>query len=198
MISLYTSTSAGRRVENLTPATAALLEMTQPGEEVLIEGHISDRNPVHASGFVAYMREERSVNEDNNTGNWSVRERVTPPLLLELPGGWVRVENDDYDLVDGQTVEEQNEVGSPSDRRYRGLKGDDPVIAVGVLVAHVEYPRIEADFIARGTRESYVARRHLGGNIFWAFSIVVAGVGGFLLLKKHVMVTLQTGALHFL
>ncbi|MGC9357871.1 MAG: hypothetical protein ACP5GX_08395 [Anaerolineae bacterium] len=194
VVGLFASSRAGRRVDNLKPATVTLLEATQPGEEVLVEGvvlrgsgSVGDRpqpgeDRVQPEGFVAYVREGRTVYEDGDTSSWSVEERVTPPLLLELSDGWVQVQNDDYDIVDGHTVEIQYEFDEPSDTRYEGLKAGDSVIAVGVLAPRVEYPQLEADFVALGTRESYVARRRTGGRIFCAASIIVAIVGGVILL----------------
>lgn len=187
VVGLFASGQAGRRVERLTPSTAIRLEDTQPGAEVLVEGRISSRNAVQASSFVAYVREERRVEDDGDTGSWAVRERVTPPLILELPDGWVQIENDDYDLVDAKTVEERYDLSEPSTLRYQGLERGDSVIAVGVLVAHREHPGIEADFVARGTRERYIARRRTGGRIFCGFSLLIAVVGGGILFKEPLL-----------
>ncbi|MGC9399614.1 MAG: hypothetical protein ACP5HM_10825 [Anaerolineae bacterium] len=186
MVGLFASGQAGRRVQQLTPAPIAQLEAMQPGAEVLVEGRISSENTVQASEFVAYVREERRVDEEGDTGSWSVRERVTPPLLLELRGGWVQIENSDYDLVDAKTVEKRDDPDEPSTTRYKGLERGDSVIAVGVLVAQREYPNIEADFVARGTRESYIARRRAGGRIFCGFSLLIAVIGGGILMKAIV------------
>jgi hypothetical protein len=187
MVGLFASSQAGRRVQQLTPAPIARLEAMQPGEEVLVEGRISSGSAVQGSGFVAYVREERRVDEEGDTGSWSVRERVTPPLLLELREGWVQIENDDYDLVDAKTVEERDDLSEPSERRYKGLERGDSVIAVGVLVAQREHPSIEADFVARGTRENYIARRRTGGRIFCGFSVLIAVVGGGILFKEPLL-----------
>lgn len=185
LVGLFASSRAGRRVQQLTPAPIARLEAMQPGEEVLVEGRISSGSAVQDSGFVAYVREERTVYEDGDAGSWSVRKRVTPPLLLELRESWVQIENDDYDLVDAKTVEERYDLSEPSKTRYKGLKRGDSVIAVGVLVAHREYPSIEADFIALGTREEYIARRRTGGRIFYGFSVLIAVLGGGILFKEQ-------------
>ena len=81
------------RVEGLSPITrVSVLGDISTGKQVLIEGQISDRNPIklQAHGFVAYLREGRAIVDSKGTpspGNWSVRERVTPPLLIELSGG---------------------------------------------------------------------------------------------------------------
>lgn len=186
LVALYASIKAAGRVRGLTPVTVIRLEDIQPGTEVLIEARISSRNPVRSHDFVAYVREWRTVDDDDDTGSWSVSGRVTPPLLLvlstaeglELSDGLVQIENDDYELQDAHVVEEKRGFGEPSTTRYKGLAVGDSVVAVGVLTSRTGDPRIEADFIARGTRESYIARRRSGGVIFCIGSVVVAAIGG--------------------
>jgi hypothetical protein len=185
LVALYSSIRAAGRVRGHTPVPAVVLEDTRPGEAVLVEGHISSRNAVRSHDFVAYIREWRAVDEDD-AGSWSVSERVTPPLLLELPDGLVRIENHDYELQDAHVVEEERAFGEPSTTRYKGFAVGDPVVAVGVLTSRVEVPQIEADFVARGTRESYIARRRSGGAIFCIGSVVVAALGGLILMWDQV------------
>ncbi len=186
LVALYSSLRAAGRVRGLTPATVVVLEDTRLGEEVLIEGRVSSRNPVRSHDFVAYIRERRAVDEDDDTGSWSVSGRVTPPLLLELPDGLVQIENDDYELQDAHVFEEERAFGEPSTTRYKGLAVGDSAVTVGVLTARAELPQIEADFIARGTRESYIARRRSGGVIFCIGSVVVAAIGGLILMWDRV------------
>src|SRR5688500_14970651 len=45
------------RVERLAPISAARLVDTAPGQEVLVEGRVSPRNPALHREFVAYVRE---------------------------------------------------------------------------------------------------------------------------------------------
>ena len=196
-LGLYSSIRAANQVEGFTPVTMAVLEDSLPGRKVLVEGHVSSRNPVQSHGFVAYMREEREIYTDNedgkSSGSWHVSERVTPPLLLalnvtkglELPGGLVQIENDDYDLEDTSTIKEER-IGEYNDTRYKGIGIGDPVIAVGIVSAGVERPQIKADFIARGTQASYVARRRSGGVIFCVISVVIGVVGGLILMWNQV------------
>lgn len=186
LLTFYSSIRASNRVRRLAAVTAALLESTRVGTEVLLEGRLSDRNPVQSHGFVAYVHEWRQIDEEGDPGSWSVFAQVTPPLLLKLPGGLVQVGNDDYDLEDAHTVEEEEAFDEPSTNRYKGLAAGDPVIVVGVVVAGPEHPQVEADFIARGTRASYIARRRTGGFLFCVSSIVVAVVGGVILLWDQV------------
>jgi hypothetical protein len=186
LVTLYAAFRAASRVRRLTPVTAVALEGTRTGDDVLIEGRVSDRNPVRSQGFVAYVLEWREIDEEGEPGSWSVSARMTPPLLLELPDGLVQVGNDDYELEDAHTIEEEEAFDEPSTVRYKGIAVGDPVLAVGVAVGGSEHPQIEADFIARGTRAEYVARRRRGGAIFCVFSIVVAAAGGVVLLWDRI------------
>jgi hypothetical protein len=193
LVALYSSHRAANRVKGLTPVTVAALTDSQPGREVLVEGHVSSRNSVQSlsPGFVAYMREEREIYTDDEgtpePGSWSETERVTPPLLLELSDGLVQIENDDYDLENGRTIEgEPSFFDRYSDTRYKGIEIGDAVIAVGVVVEEAERPQIEADFIARGTQESYVASQRSAGVIFFVISVVVAAVGGVFIMWDRV------------
>lgn len=194
LVTWYSSTRAANRVKGLTlVTTVAALGDGQPGREVLVEGHVSSRNPVQplSPGFVAYIREEREISiKDDGTrtpGSWSVRRQVTPPLLLELSDGLVQVENDDYDLENGRTIEEEpSSFDRYSDTRYKGIEIGDAIIAVGVVVEDTERPQIKADFIARGTQASYVAGQRSAGVIFFVISIVVAAVGGIFIMWDRV------------
>jgi hypothetical protein len=183
----YSSNRAASRVERLTPVPVGVLEDSQPGLEVLVEGRVSSRNPVQywPHGFVAYIREGREIYTNDKgtrtTGSWTVRERVTPPLLLELPDGLVQIGNSSYNLGNATTIEEQPSFGRESDIRYRGLKASDHVIAVGALFSTDARPQIDAEFIALGTQAEYIAGQRTGGVIICVFSVVVAIVGGVLI-----------------
>lgn len=191
---MYSSVRAANRVRGLSTVTVAVLEHARLGEEVLVEGHVSSRNPVRSpsTGFVAYVREWRQISYDDegrpDPGSWSVSERVTPPLLLELSDGLLQIENADYDIEDADVVDKREPGQSVDevDTRYRGVRSGDPVMAVGIVSARIERPQIRADFVAHGTRASYLARRRWGGAIFCAFSIVVAALGGGVLFWDRV------------
>ncbi|MFB0537176.1 MAG: hypothetical protein ACETWR_19620 [Anaerolineae bacterium] len=194
LLTWYSSSRAANRVKEFTPVTTvAALGDGQPGREILVEGHVSSRNPVQplSPGFVAYIREEREIDTDDEgtptPGSWSVSSRVTPPLLLELSDGLVQVENDDYDLENGTTIEEEpSSFDRYSDTRYKGIEIGDSVMAVGVVVEDTESPQIRADFIARGIQESYVASQRSAGVIFFVISIVVAVVGSIFIMWDRV------------
>lgn len=166
LVMLYSSFSAVNRASGLTPVTAAALEDTRPGEDVLVEGRISSRNPVQSisykgmqsdsHGFVAYICESREVDEKGDARSWSVNARVTPLLLLDLPDGLVQVGNDDHELENPHTIEQEKALDEPSTTRHRGIAVDDTVIVVGAASAGPELPQVDADFIAHGIRERYI------------------------------------------
>ncbi|RPI51035.1 MAG: hypothetical protein EHM56_10040, partial [Chloroflexi bacterium] len=90
---LIVSWRTAGRVERLAshPASAASLRLAEPGTKVLLEARLDDDNRVllHKYEFVAYLRERRPTWDDDGTeeaGDWSLVERATPPLLLQLEG----------------------------------------------------------------------------------------------------------------
>ena len=186
-----------KRVANL-PAYPADLAVVEPGDEVVVEGWVSDDNPVQrpGEGFVTYYYESRNIRVDDDgwphPGSWRVAKRVTPPLLIETDDGPIQVENDDYDLeLTPHTVMGPafRVMGSKSSLRYstsrdRGFLAGDRVIAVGVVRGGDGTLRLEADFLAGGTQEGYVASRRTGGLYFFLFGLLVAIIGGLLLARK--------------
>ncbi len=192
---LLTWCSASRtanRVEGLSPITrASVLGDMSTGKPVLIEGQISQRSPITLQdhGFVAYLREGRAIVDSKGApspGNWSVRERVTPPLLIELSGGRAAIVNDDYVLENGKTVEvKPSAFERYSDTRYVGIETGEPVIAVGVVTARGAQPELKAEFVARGTQASYAASQRNAGVIFFVISVVVAMLGGIFILRDE-------------
>lgn len=192
---LLTWCSAGRtanRVEGLAPVSRISdLGAISTGKPVLIEGRLSERNPIRLEdhGFVAYIREGRAIVDAKGTpspGNWSVRERVTPPLLIELSGGLAAITNDDYDLENGKTIEAKPSAFERyGDTRYSGVARGDAVFAVGSVTARGAQPAIRADLIAVGTAASYAASQRSAGIIFLAVSVLVAVVGGVLILRNE-------------
>jgi len=189
VVALITSQGAANRVERLQPIAARDLMSTPPGIEVLIEAHVADDNRVllDSYGFVAYVREERSVWEDDGsweTGSWSEVERRTPPLLVALSGSTIEVENDDYELQNVSSVETGGVAGEPDDTRLKGVRAGEPVLVLGTVLGGKEVGRVHAEFVAAGTRESYIAGQRSAGWIFLALSVVVAVLGGAIVLYR--------------
>ena len=189
LLTLIISDRAAGRVQRLRPVGAAALMSSPPGTEVLIEAQLSDENPIlfEPYRFVAYVREGRSVWEDEGkweTGSWSELERVTPPLLLDLAGSVVEIENDDYELQDAYSVETGGIAGEPDDTRFTGLRAGEPILVVGTVLGGKEVGRVKAEFIAEGTQASYVSGQRGAGRIIAAASVVVALLGGAFLLRE--------------
>jgi hypothetical protein len=181
-------TAAGR-LGRLAPITAPELAASRPGDEVLIEGRISSENPARFRDYVAYVRETRDVENWEGTpdpGNWSEMERVTPPLWIALEDTLLRVANDDYDLDVATAVEERTTFDDYASIRYRGLAAGDAVLVVGSVAARGEQVEIEADLVAGGTQESYVARQRSGGVLFCVGSGIVAALGAAILLWDQI------------
>jgi hypothetical protein len=160
--------------------TLAQLSQTAVGTDVVIEGTLSRQMPTVVQGLVAYRLE--AVDRDTKgRSHWDTVKRYTPPLLVDVFDGVVRISNDTYLLQDVPIV------GSESkDRRYRGLKPGDQILAVGTLTAnqilnpHNALP-ISADFVAAGSKTSYLAAEHQEVWILRAFGLLFAGVGIFFL-----------------
>jgi hypothetical protein len=162
------------RVAEFTPVVATVLRDTRPGREVLIEGRISDRNPLKSYSFVAYDIYDREVDSDGDE-TWAWRTSVTPPLWLELADGLVQIE-EGYYLAGTETSTREGNT------RYNGLKVGDPVIALGILASRVDPPRITAEFIAFGTQADYIASQRRAASAGRIFGIVFATIGGGLLI----------------
>jgi hypothetical protein len=181
----YTANSSANRVERLTPLPVAILEDSERGREVLVEGRVSSRNPAQYESFVAYVREEREVETNDEgtptAGSWEETRRVTPPLLLELSDGLVQIGNNDYNLGNARTVERRSFL-EDREIRYKGFEAHDQVIAVGSLFSTAEQPQINAEFIHRGTQASYVASNRQAATMGCVGGVVSAVVGGGLVL----------------
>jgi hypothetical protein len=168
------------QVEGLTPSSLASLRDGQLGQDVLVEGEISERNRTQLDPFVAYVRKELEIDSEGDE-EWVEVERMTPPLLLVLPDGLVQLENRDYDLRLTTTIERYG------DTRYHGIEKETQVIAVGTLVSDDVPPRINAEFVAQGSREHYIATQRGSAQVFQGLGTILGAVGAVLLLLSLVM-----------
>ena len=182
-------------VDRLPISSPADLLAADPGSRVLIEGRIGEDNPVALpeTGFVAYHHLERDINVDDegwpHPGSWRVTRRVTPPLLIETTGGPVQVENEDYrlDLIPHTVTGPRTTSPGPGARHLRdigysttreeGFLAGDPVIVVGRVRSGREIPHLDAEFVAGGTREGYIATKRSNGPLFLLFGSVPALLG---------------------
>jgi hypothetical protein len=173
------------RLNSLEPLSAVALADSAPGREVLAEGQISIQNEVVRHGLVAYIYERYESDTDGNR-EWKAYRFETPPLLIDLPDGRIQVEQD-YNL---QRLPSSN-THRDGDERYRGLKNGDAVLVVGTLAPTLEIPRINAEFVAVGTRDAYIESQRnaaqMMSTIGWVFSgigLVILGVAGILALRS--------------
>jgi len=175
---------AAARIEGLAPLTAVLLANSPPGQIGLIEGRISERNRTQFRLFVAYVRYEYQGEDDDGDSQWVEDERVTPPLLLDLPGGRVQLENSDYDLQ-GDLIEWLSEPNLTWDRlnregtkSYRGFERGNPVLAVGAIVQGATGRELRAEWLYRGTRTEYIedqrSSTEVASWIGWDFVLIGA------------------------
>lgn len=136
------------RIKRLEPVTVAGLRGGMVGGEVLLEGRISANMPAQFRDYVAYIHE---VDTNTRVGkeDWDEVERVTPPLVIDLADGTVRIENSTYNFGIMSTTTAGND-------KYRGVKAGDPVVVLGVLNANDDTVNITADTLAPGTVASYL------------------------------------------
>ncbi|HXV43733.1 MAG TPA: hypothetical protein VEC96_11780 [Anaerolineae bacterium] len=181
---------AAERVESLPSLTAATLAQGPPGREGLLEGRISERNPTYFRDFVAYVRYEYQGrdNDNDNEVRWVEDERVTPPLLLDLPGGRVQLENSNYDLQ-GDLIQWQTEPTLTWDnfsregtKSYYGVERGNAVVALGTVVEGAAGRLFRAEWLYRGARTAYIeGQRGSARVVGWlggVFSFIGAGILG--------------------
>jgi hypothetical protein len=172
------------RARRLEPISYVAFEDGAPGREALIEGRLSERNRPTPEGFVAYTRYVAAFEADGDRV-WRSVETVRPPLLVELPGGLVRVAGD-YTL---QGPLERHERGA---LLIEGLRAGAPVIAMGELVEGQEGIELLADTVAAGTRADYISGAGDAAAFFsifgWSFIVCSAAMlAGGLALLLHVL-----------
>jgi hypothetical protein len=175
------------RIEPLTPLTASTLAESPLGQEALIEGRVSERNPTQFRLFVAYVRYEYRGDNDEGKSKWVEDERITPPLWLDLPGGRVQLANDNYPLH-GQKVIWQSEPtlhwnisNSEGTKSYEGFERSNPILAGGVVVEGVEGRQFKAAWLYGGTRAGYIEDQYSSVTVVWWVGLAFIGVGAILL-----------------
>lgn len=155
-------------VARLEPISFAAFEDGTPGREALVEGTLSPRNRISEQGFVAYRRYAAARDSDGDRV-WRLAETVTPPLLVELPGGVVRVVGD-YTLSSVESLEADSV-------RVEGLRPGGAVLALGVLVQGAEGLELDASMVSGGSRAAYLEGNRLAAQVFGVFGWVVLSAG---------------------
>ena len=179
------------QIEALPLLSAVQLADTRPGVEATIEGRAAERNELFDQGFVAYISRayagERCDTDDDGRRDcepiWHERERITPALWLDSGGGRVRLANSNY-AVENPPASWQSTEGLRSNETYRleGFKINDPVFAIGRVVATDLGPALHASLIFGGTRQTYLHNKQSEADSIYRGSLVFTGVGGLLLL----------------
>lgn len=181
-----------QRVATLEPLDVAALAQRAPGDAVLLEGTISERNETQWRSYVAYIREAyvretRSGDNSRSDYTWETDLTVTPPLLLDLPDGSVQVVNDGYGLGTRKAFEVANT--REGQRRFSGLQLGDPVVAIGTLRAADGGVSITAEVVSHGSKAQYLADERM-----WIYVTALLG-GAFLLVGLFLLAVLLRGVL---
>jgi hypothetical protein len=181
-----------RQAATLPLLNAAQLRQAPPGAAAMIEGKIAERNPLHAEGFVVYLRRlyqgQRCSRQDNDSTPkcediWVEDERLTPPVWLDLVDGRIRLANADYALQHPPAVwQSTEELIEDQTMRYEGFKINSPVFAGGTVVVDGTGSTFKADFLYGGSRDAYFSDRQSASNVFFWLGVAFTGVGGIVLL----------------
>lgn len=179
---------ATRQAATLPLLNAAQLSQAPPGAMVMIEGKIAERNPLHAEGFVVYLRRLYQGERCSSQGGtatpkceavWTEEERVTPPVWLDLADGRVRLANADYALYHPPAFWQSTETLIQDETlRYEGFKINSPVFAQGTVVVDGTGSAFKADFLYGGTRDAYFSDQRSASNVFFWLGVAFTGVGG--------------------
>jgi hypothetical protein len=166
------------RMQALTSPRAATINDMPPQQEVLVDGHIADDQPVLFRDFVAFIKEEEDRDRrDNDRTQWKVRDRQAPPLRIVLTDDQpVRVVNYGYGLWNASTTwyDQSKILGT----RYSGLVSGEAV----VVHARTAPGGLEAIEVASGTRASYLAAIAASVGVAWWLGTGFAIGGGVMTL----------------
>lgn len=175
------------RIQSLQPIGAILLEDAPNGREVMIEGRISEQATPSFRSFATYVREEYRGDDSDGDTLWVEDDSDTPPLLLDLPDGAVRLRNQDYRLAGELTIWQESTLmrwdssTGEGTKRYSGLEPGASVLVIGQAAGNGDGAAIDAEVLAGGTRASYIAEQRL-------LKIIFGGLGGFFLVLGLLMI----------
>lgn len=183
------SRAAAERAERLAPRNVAQLARATPGDTLLVEGRVSERNPAQFRDFVAYVREEYRGDDEDGDAQWVQDEAVTPPLILELTDDSVLLDGG-YSIEAPRTVWQEtqtlrwNGFSGEGTKRYRGVRAGDTLMVIGVVARGAEMPQLRPEVVYGGTRDQYIAAQQSAaaflpwlGAIFAIVGIVLGGIG---------------------
>jgi hypothetical protein len=171
------------RMQALTSPRAATINDMPSQQEVLVDGHIAEDQPVLFRDFVAFIKEEEERDRrDNDRTQWKVRDRQAPPLRIVLTGDdAVRVVNYGYGLWNATTTwyDRSKILGT----RYSGIVAGEAV----VVHARTAAGGLEAIEVASGTRASYLAAIAASVGVAWWLGTGFAVGGGVMVLIAAIL-----------
>jgi hypothetical protein len=165
------------RVEALTPLDATALRQFEAGRDVLLEGRISASQAPIFRDFVAYERQEREQVVDALAKEWSWRDRKTPALMIDLPGGTVRIRESYFVQAPAQEWLDPRVVNR-RETRYVGLVPGEAVLVLGRAAGG----DVDAHLVAPGSRATYLRRVASGRTVARWLGGGLTAVGSLLLL----------------
>ena len=133
------------------PLTTTVAKLTEAKGDVVVEGKVSQRNPIRERDFVAYVRSPRATSSDEKS------YRDTPKLVIELADGSVSFNNDNYETFDWRLDDDPFYY-------YRYLRANESVVVTGYVVRGVSIPTgaktidLQAQEVFVGTHLQYLAR----------------------------------------
>ena len=129
--------------------SATLLANALPGSDGIIEGQIAESFQPQFRSFIAYVREDFEFKR-----GWKVGATSTPPFLVALPDGQIRVTNADYVLLNRTLPvvwRSDFHLFSPT-HSYYGLIQGSHVVVVGRVIEDAEGKAIQADYVSGDSR----------------------------------------------
>jgi hypothetical protein len=115
--------------------------------------------------------------EADMTGRWYA-SLVTPPFVIALPDGMVRVVNQDYVLKNPLHTIERNSL-----LRLSGLAPGDRVTVMGIVTHDVSGAAVQAKIVAGGAHADYLAVQQRSASAplalpaFFTLILVLLGFG---------------------
>jgi hypothetical protein len=137
-----------KEVARLPVATAATLN--ERGAPVLLEGQVSDRNPISDRPPLVAYNEYHRVRRDDEW-KWELERSYNPTLWVQIPGKEVEIESG-YSL---QSTTSQVQEGR--NRSYEGFEVNDRVLVLGTLSVAGDRPVVAEAKIGYETKAAYLA-----------------------------------------
>jgi hypothetical protein len=180
-----------KEVARLPVATAATLN--ERGAPVLLEGQVSDRNPVSdRPPLVAYNEYERVRRDDE--WKWERVRSYAPTLWVQIPGKEVEIAAG-YTLRSTSSQVESGRdgpLGPVADHRsYEGFKVNDPVLVIGTLSVAGDGPVVDNAEIGFETKETYLVSLEREQSTARWMGLLFLGLGSLLTLGAGLAIYLS-------